>query len=517
MKVLSPKDIKALDENSQWLGISVLQLMENAGKNIAEVIENLSNGQKLKIVAVCGLGNNGGDTFVAARHLGRNHKVTVILVGKAKNITTEEAKKNFEIISQMTWSIKIIEFRYPEQSNDILKILLDADIIIDGILGVGTKGRVKGLPALAIRLINQAKNQKEDIKIIAVDVPSGLDCFAGKAFGEVVKADITVTFHGIKKGMNEHICGKIIVKDIGIPLEAELFVGPGDLRAYVLKKRDPWSYKGIHGRIMIIGGSKEYSGAPALAGLAALHTGADIVVIYAPSSVAKVIRGFSPNLIVRELNGEYVTVEHLDYLIDEAQKYTAIIIGPGLSTKDECLDFVLEFLKRVNSLDKIVVDADALKALTVDKIPKGIIITPHAGEFAKIFGEKPRDLNQRIQLTQEYAKKCGCVILLKGHIDVISNGGRIKLNVTGNPGMTVGGTGDVLDGIIATFLAQEVDRFWSACAGAFINGAAGDLSFSKYGYSLTATDVINEIPTVLKMLYEGKINELREIYLKAHQ
>lgn len=501
-KYLSPGDVYRLDKNSEFLGIDTLILMENAGRSVADFIAN-KLGNKKRIVVICGTGNNGGDGFVSARHLASlGYEVTVVIIGKSALIRSDIARKNYEILKKMIFSVNLIEIDDSSKLNELEEILSGGvDIVIDALLGVGIKGSARGLALEVIRKINEMK-QKHGFIIVSIDVPSGFNVFEGKIIGDVVNADYTITFHAPKKGFDRENIGEILVRSIGIPPEAELIVGPGDV-INCLKQRSKWSHKGDFGRILVIGGSKDYSGAPALAAMAALRTGADLVIVAAPESISNVIRSFSPNLIVKPLPGEILNSKSMDVLETIITNFDAIVLGPGIGLYAETLETAANIARLIAKKNiPLLIDADGLKAIARHGIPTGkIVITPHAGEFNILFNKKPPTmLKERGEIVREKAREKGITIVLKGHIDVISNGSDVKFNITGNPGMTVGGTGDVLSGIIATFIAQCNDLFLASCAGTFVSGYAGDLAFQKKSYELLATDVIEEIPSVLKML-----------------
>mgnify|MGYP000521758670 CR=1 FL=1 len=504
-RILTPQDVYRLDMNAQYLGVDTLLLMENAGKNVATFVANKFPNRK-NVVVVCGLGNNGGDGFVAARHLASSgYNVHVILLGRHELIRTEIARKNWDVLQKMSFSVKITEIKDLLDLHKLENALSQADIVIDAILGVGIRGAARGLSAEAIKLINSVK-RKNGYIVISVDVPSGLDIYNGKVYGECIKADYTITFHGFKKGFLPEICGEIIVANIGIPPEAELIVGPGDV-FISLKKRYPWSHKGDFGRILVIGGGENFSGAPALAALAALRTGADLVVVAAPESVASIIRSFSPNLIVITLPGDNLNKKSLDVLKGQIERFDSIVLGPGIGLNEETLQVAAELARIIAEKHiPLLIDADGLKAIAKYGIPSGkVVITPHAGEFAILFKEKlSENLLERGELVRNIAKKYEITILLKGHVDVISDGKEVKYNMTGNPGMTVGGTGDVLSGIVAALMAQGAEPFQAACAGAFISGKAGDLALEEKGYELLATDVIEKIPDVIESIREKR-------------
>ncbi|NIQ07276.1 MAG: NAD(P)H-hydrate dehydratase [Candidatus Korarchaeota archaeon] len=495
-KFLLPEEVYEADLNARFLGLPVSKLMENAGKAVADAVnEKIKQGT---VAVAAGMGNNGGDAFVTARHLhSMGYRVKVAILGSKELIKSEEARENFELLRNLR-GIDITEITTSTNIDTLEHILSSADIIIDGILGIGIKGGARGLPAEAIEAINQTEGKT----VFSVDVPSGLDVSAGKVKGSCVKADITVTFSGRKNGLTPAIGGEILVKSIGIPPEARTYVGPGNL-LIPLQKRDPWSHKGDFGRILLIGGSQKFSGAPALSALSCLKSGADLAVVFAPESVSSTIRSFAPDLIVFPFTGQIFNRDAAESIVGELSNFDAVILGPGIGRHNETFEAVKYMSDRVSKQEiPLLVDADALKALGKLGLPRGnVVLTPHAGEFNVMFGEKPpRELQARAEIVRKFAQREEVVILLKGHVDLISDGQEIKFNATGNPGMTVGGTGDVLSGIVGTFLAQGFSPFQAASCGAFVSGMAGDRAFEDLSYGLTASDVIHRIPATFKWI-----------------
>lgn len=515
MKVpLKSYDTYRLDINCKFIGISSRLLMENAGLQVANFVDEAiikSKGRSLKnIVIVCGLGNNGGDGLVTARHLAsRGYNVTVVLLGEPDAIRSSNARENWNILSNMLLSVRQLIIKDTTQLKLLEEVLSQAEIVIDAILGVGLKGPIEGFYSEVVKLINNIKNSR-GYTVVSIDVPSGLDVDRGKALGSVVKADYTVTLHQVKYGLSREIAGNVKVVSIGIPREAELVCGPGDLVYFMefLWYRRIWSYKGDYGRLLIIGGSKYYSGAPALAALSALRTGVDLAVIACPSIIANTIRAYSPNIIVYPLEGEIISRDHLKQLIEYSRRFNAIIIGPGVGLDEETLEAIHEFIFNVGSSKPLIIDADALKALGKYGLPRGeikAILTPHEGEFRILFGESKLNTNLEVRgsIVRSKALEYGVVIVLKGHVDVISDGVNVRFNITGNPGMTVGGTGDVLTGCIGAFLSYKPQLlFESAIAGTFLTGFSGNLAYNDLGYSLTAMDVIEYIPRAITVIRE---------------
>ncbi len=486
-------DLVSIEENSEWLGVTKLLMMENAATAVAEACKDILKDLRGKRIAiVCGKGNNGGDGIAAGRKMAaEGAQVTIFMLSKEPE--AYEAKYNFDIVRRLPYSLEIKRVR-EEKDLDVLRTY---DLIVDALLGTGTRGAPYGLTVGAIRKINSSGKP-----VVSVDVPSGLDPFSGRAPGEVVKATITVTFHGMKSGLRPEICGRIVVCPAGSPLEALLGCGPGDLKA-LIRKRAPWSHKGDFGRILVIGGSCLYTGAPALAAISALRSGADLAIVLTPRSVSNVIRSFSPEIIVNRLESEDFLGEEeedLDLVLREAERSSVVLIGPGLGSEKCAIEMASRILEELKGRSiKVVVDADAQRALSPGKGWRDLIATPHAGEFERIFGViPPKDLKKRIDVAAKNAAKLPGTVLLKGHVDVISDGRRVKINFTGNPGMTVGGTGDVLSGVTAAMFSLGNDPLRAASCAAWIVGSAGDLAYEKVGNSLTPLDVIRNIPEVIR-------------------
>ncbi len=470
------KEVNVLDINASYLGVPTSQLMENAGRGTAKVALERFDIEGKKVVIICGPGNNGGDGFVVARYLAEKSKVLVVLLKPEDKICSEIAKVNFD---KIRGKVEILD------TSTLDKNIEGAELIIDAILGIGISGEIREPYLSCINTVNSSK-----AKILSVDVPSGLGS------KNAVNPDVTVTFHDIKEGMSKENSGDIVVVDIGIPKEAQKFLGPGEFVYYPKPKIE--SHKGDNGRLLILGGGP-YTGAPALAGLAAYRMGVDLVHIVTPSKTYQIIASYSPNFIVHRLGGDVFVEEDLDILKNVIPKVDAVIIGPGLGGHPDTSNGILKFIRE--SSKPMVIDADAIRPVAGDlgalKGHKGVL-TPHANEFKILSGEDIKsDIDERAQQVRTFANKTGFTILLKGNLDIISDGEHVKLNRTGNPSMTVGGTGDVLAGLTGAMLAKGVSPFNSARIAAFTNGTVGDLVFKDLGYSMMATDMIDKIPIVV--------------------
>jgi NAD(P)H-hydrate epimerase len=470
--MLSFKDVSVLDTNSEYFGVSLETLMENAGWAVAAVVER-DFGSGLRIAVLCGCGNNGGDGFVTARHLKERNDVDVMLARPPNFIKKQVAWSNYEKVQEisMLWRKGCLE---------------GYDLLIDALLGV----RTVGTPREPFGEIIQEMNAS-GIPIVSVDIPSGL----GSEF--MVKPRTTVTFHDLKEGMDKDNSGNIVVEAIGIPLEAETYCGPGDYAYYPIPGQ--MTHKGDNGRVLIVGGGP-YTGAPCLAGLGCYRIGADLVRVAAPNAVASTIASYTPNLIVHPLGGQVLHPGDVPKVKGYLREVDALLIGSGLGRDPQTMEAVRLIIKACDL--PIVVDADGFAALAGGNLDllkgKKGIITPHPGEYMKLIGQElPEDIDMRVQKVKHLAARIGMTVLLKGALDIVSDGERVRFNKTGNAGMTVGGTGDVLAGICAGLLAKGMDPFMAARVAAYTGGAAGDLAFETHSYGLLATDMVDEVPRVL--------------------
>jgi NAD(P)H-hydrate epimerase len=490
---LSVREMTTVEANSAYLGVSTLQLMENAGKAVADAVKGRFENDR-SVVVVCGTSGNGGDGFVAARHLASSgYPVEVILLGSPEQIRLAHTRVNWDTIQEMRSTVRITRVK---DSAEIKPI--KADVVVDALIGTSMRGVLKP----PFREMVEAVNRSDAFKV-AVDVPTGMVADTGEAHGEVVRADLTVTFHKPKKGYanNPELAGELLVAPIGIPPEAELYAGPGDVML-VHPRREPGAHKGMYGSLLVIGGSETYSGAPALAAMGAYATGLDLVYVAVPETAASIVAGFSPSLITVKLKGERLRPKNLKQVEPFLGKVDAVALGPGLGLHDETVEAVEALHGMIEERRRpLVVDADGLKAYAQLKprVEVPAVFTPHSREFELLTGKSADGgFREKGAIVQRQAKKLGAVILLKGSVDVISDGGVTRYNWTGNPGMTVGGTGDVLTGVTAGFMAMGATPFQSAVAGAFVNGAAGDRVYEEKGYHLLPEDLIEKIPLVIE-------------------
>ena len=452
--MISVLDSRVLDANSESLGVSVETLMLNAGRALAETAGAMS---ERRILFICGSGNNGGDGYAAYRLL--RDRADVCAFRRPKSGLCQKMADGIDTV--------------PYDELD----LSGYDLLVDCVLGTGPSGELRPEYKEYIERVNGS-----GIRILACDVPSGLGT------DTCVRADATVTFHDVKEGM-EGRCGRIEVKDIGIPEEAFSTVGRGDLLRYPVPRTD--SHKGQNGRLVIVGGGP-YIGAPIMAALSSLRVGTDLVTIYTPKRSFIPIASYSPSYMVRCLSGDVLGKEDVEGIVEACSHADALLIGPGLGTSSETADAVREIIEKTDV--PAVVDADGITCIA-GHVParKELIFTPHERELSRLTGKDGASDEDVLSFCDDRY-----IVLRKGPVDRIYGNGKLRNNRTGSPGMTVGGTGDVLAGAAAGLLAKGMDGFDAACLAAYICGLAGERGFEKNSYGMTAADVIDNIGPVLK-------------------
>jgi ADP-dependent NAD(P)H-hydrate dehydratase / NAD(P)H-hydrate epimerase len=444
--IVSPMRMSIIETNAMALGLSAGSMMESAGRALAGFASEKSPA---RVIVLCGKGNNGGDGMVAARYLSKSATVEVwYLDGVRPSLAREEQK---EILFHC--DVPLYPFRCARDLALLEQHLNGCDLIVDALLGTGASPPLREPIDECVRIASGS-----GIPVISADVPTpGLN------------PRWICAFHRPK------IAGSVVM-DIGIPVEAEVFTGPGEI--LMVPRKAATAHKGAGGRVLVIGGGP-YQGAPYLAGLGALRAGADIVRIASP--VFEPV----PDLIYEQLPGVKIGEDHIPRLVGLVKDSDVTVCGNGLGDASHSVVLAIAPYCR-----KAVFDADALR--TPLPMAENTIYTPHAGEFARISGRKlPEDIMERAGAIKHFAD--GRTILLKGAIDIISDGRRVRLNRTGTPSMTVGGTGDVLAGVTAALFCH-LDAFDAAVIAAYVNGKAGMNAEAVLGGGLLPSDIVNYIP-----------------------
>ncbi len=457
--IIDTRRMRVIDTNAIALGVTSLQLMEAAGKSLADSVRSLHPDI---VLILAGKGNNGGDGLVAARYL--QYDTDTIVWYYDHPVMSPECRHQLTALTRSAVTL------YPFTCLSDLVILKEqsekADVIIDALLGIGGDGDLREPIRTCVAIANRSPG-----RIIAADIPT-----------RGMRTDHIVSFH------REKVAGAETV-DIGIPIEADCCTGPGDLT--LIPSLASHAHKGAGGKILIIGGGP-YQGAPWLAGLAAMRSGADLVRIASPTMPQ------SLDLIHLPLSGTHITEDHQELLIRYCEDADVVICGNGLGPQShEVTCAIAPHCRRA------VFDADALRTpLPVAR--ENTLYTPHAGEFSRAFAPPgapslPDDPIQRAHLIRSATAQLADekdTILLKGPIDIIADREHIRWNRTGTPAMTTGGTGDVLAGVCGALLCH-LTPFESACAASYAIGRAGETGADLYGQGLVASDLIDCIAQVL--------------------
>lgn len=514
MKILTSAEMKEIDRQAiEEIGIPGPVLMENAGLQIFRLLQTIlpyCDGEKTVIVA--GKGNNGGDGLVIARHLWNHGMVPQVILLAAKEEIRGDAEINLRIAEKI--GVPIAEVRSEAEWNARKKLIKEASVIVDAIFGTGLAKPAEGLYAKAIEDINRTDAFK-----LAVDIPSGLSSDSFEIIGPAVKADVTVTLAAPKIAHvlppAEQWVGELVVADISIPpqlfdaphLKLELTEKRGLLRSFQKRKKD--SHKGTYGHLFIIAGSVGKTGAAVMAAKAALKTGAGLVTVGTPQSCLPMVARGMVELMTEplaETEEKAIAVEALPQARALLKGKDALLIGPGLSTQSSTAEFLAKLMPDIRL--PVVIDADGLNILStkpelLKRLPKTAILTPHPGEFARLLGLPLRDvIRRKLELAPAFAQERGVYLVLKGYRTLVCTpDGRTFINPTGNPGMATGGSGDVLSGMIASFLMQDEDALQAALAAVYLHGLSGDLAAEKTGQrALVAGDLIRFLPAALKAM-----------------
>jgi ADP-dependent NAD(P)H-hydrate dehydratase / NAD(P)H-hydrate epimerase len=516
MKIVTAAEMRAIDRaTSERFGVPSLTLMENAGTAVAQhALSHYKSAQKITVV--CGKGNNGGDGFVVARHLHADGKsVQLILLADPSELKGDAA----EMYRKLPIAPIIVQSS-EDLNSDRVRSLFSADLCIDAILGTGFKPPVQGLYADAIAVLNATK-----APIIAIDIPSGADADAmaphDSQQGIVARADSIVTFTAPRPA---HVFGQLTdgltcVAPIGSPEEAITsslhlnVITPRDF-APIIGRRPADSNKGLYGHVLVIGGSFGKAGAAAMAGMAALRVGAGLSTIATSRSALPTVAGFFPEVMTESLEEtDAGTIAGSSFgMLEELTKGKAVLaVGPGISRVPETAALVRALVQR--SQIPIVLDADGLNAFEgraneLNGKGRTLVITPHPGEMARLADCSIPDVqNDRLGVARKFAREHDLIVALKGNRTlVVQPDGEAWVNTTGNPGMSTGGTGDILTGMTTGMIAQTKiaqtktvrtsDTIMQAvCAAVYLHGLAADVMLAEVGeHSMVATDLLRGLP-----------------------
>jgi NAD(P)H-hydrate epimerase len=517
MRVVTNAEMKKID---RWaikeLGIPSSVLMENAGRGCVDVLETYFELPGVRVLVVCGKGNNGGDGFVVARHLqNRGAEVKIALLGGSQELKGDAllnyrlAKTGGGDITEISRTAKL----------DRLCTAFHPDVIVDAIFGTGFTGKPQDLYYGVIELINRA-----DAFVLSIDIPSGVNGDNGRFEKTCIIADATATMCLPKRGTylypGRAFSGDLYTIDIGIPYATIDHGFPRVIEhddvAQAMPYRPPDGNKGTFGNVLIVAGARGFSGAAAMAAQATLRTGAGLVRLAAPRGIMDALESKLLEVVkvpLEQTSEETISNEAIPAVLPILKNSQTLIIGPGITTNPGTAEFLRAILPKIEA--PLIIDADAINIIAQDmsilkKIKTPFIMTPHPGELARLTELTPKTINEnRIDLAAEYARKFNCVMVLKGAPTIIATDeGDIYINPTGNSGLASAGSGDVLVGIIAGLLAQHVSTIDAAIAGVFLHGIAADLAIEDTNeYSLMAGDLLQYIHRALNFILEREYAE----------
>ncbi|MDE6501199.1 MAG: NAD(P)H-hydrate dehydratase [Ruminococcus sp.] len=491
MRMVTPANMRDIEDESERLGVSKKQLMENAGKKLAELIDGYCNGDnEKKIVFLVGNGNNGGDCSVSAGILADMEYKNISMVMVCGTPKTELAK---EMYNRVVGCVNI--------PADFQTCISEADILIDGVFGTGFHGELDTKISDIFALNKNAYR-------IAVDVSSGGNSHTGTVSEGTFRADETLTFGFLKSGMSQYplkdFCGKITVADIGIPEKAIDILK--DRRKYTLIEREDFadfpphrkstSHKGIFGKVLIIAGSNSMRGAGFFAVSGALRSGAGLVQLATVGKCIDTVSVLAPESTFIEMSHDENGFMRFEPEKLDLKKYNAVVIGCGMGVTPETFEltkFVVE-----NSEIPVIIDADGINCIALDidillKKKTDIILTPHVGEMARLMKCTTKEISEnRFLIAEKLAEKYDITVVLKGAGTVVADRNNTAVNLTGNAGMSRGGSGDILAGMIGAIAGQGYIAFRSACIGTYMHGLAGDIASEKFTQeAMLPRDILN--------------------------
>jgi hydroxyethylthiazole kinase-like uncharacterized protein yjeF len=532
VKVITTDQMQQLERDAIKSGISLEMLMENAGQAFAnEAKRFLDDIRQQQILILIGPGNNGGDGLVAARHLhDAGAKIFLYFFGERQS--REPMMKPIR-----DRRIKRIEATKDENLDELKGLLASVDTVIDALFGTGTTRPFSGLVLMILDRVRRAKIRRPDIKVIALDLPSGLNADTGEVDPGCLYVDNTITLAFPKPGLfkfpGAERVGEISVVDIGLPGFIEEETAPEYLAdewvQSVLPERSPQANKGNFGKVLVLAGSINYIGAPYLACNGAMRVGAGLVTLAATGRLQAILANKLTEvtyLPLPESRPWLIAREAIPVLFRQFEQYNVLLMGCGMGQNESVVRIIRSILlshpkakTAKPKLPSLILDADALNALALvpkwwDLMPEDAILTPHPGEMARLTGMTVDEVQlDRLELAKKMAAEWHKTIVLKGAYTVIASpDGRTQISHVANAGLASAGTGDVLAGVIAGLLAQGLNLFDAAAAGVYIHGMAGDTVKERLGDAgMVASDLLPELPLVIKRLKAGLPGDETEV------
>lgn len=538
--IVSVAQMKAMEAEADRKGTSFDRMMDNAGKAVGEAaVRNFGALQGKRVILLCGGGNNGGDGLVAAIHMAKEGATVRVF------LASERKKDDPRIRAAEEAGISMQEI-VSERGRQVLSdSIREADLVVDAILGTGTRLPLRPpLPQILEIVRNCLEQSPSRPYVIAVDCPSGLDCDTGAVCPQMFPADLTVTLGAAKAGLlsfpGAELVGRLEVADIGLPADLDSLPASGpwlatrDIVRKWLKPRPRSAHKGTFGRVLIIGGSINYPGAPILAGQGAYRAGAGLVTLAVPPTVYSATVSMLPEAtwIVLPEDLGVISSDAVEIVLAEATRYDSLVVGPGLGREKTTAGFLKGLLQEhlgtkspigfgqpeKAAMEKkphwppLIVDADALKILAdmdgwPGKLPPGSVLTPHPGEMSILCGMSKEEIQKdRAGIAMRFAREWNLVVVLKGAFTVIASpDGAEAIAPFATSALARAGTGDVLAGVIGGLIAQGMKGFEAAVLGAVLHGRAGEIAAGKIRAvdSVLAGDVARSIADSIAELRQG--------------
>ncbi|MEZ0394422.1 MAG: NAD(P)H-hydrate dehydratase [Desulfurococcaceae archaeon] len=517
--LLSPDEMKLIDDEAPKYGVHHGLLMEAAGHSVYLVVQReLGSLEGKRIAVIAGTGNNGGDAMVAARYLSTaGALVKVYVIGRPEEMSPL-AREQYERL--LAFGVEVSAIDAPEKLQQLKAELPSFDAAVVGLIGIGLRGEVTGLRREAIEIINSANRP-----VISVDIPSGVDASNGQVMGVAVKSRATVTF-GLPKLGNilypgHYYCGRLYLSRLCYPPRLLQRTRTFLNEPVPLPERLRWGHKGTFGKLLVVGGSRYYYGAPYYSASSFLRAGGGYARLAAPKSVVPFIASRNSEIVfvpLEETPQGAASVKNLEDLLELVKRYDVdfVIVGPGLSLDEEAQELARSLIRRLEV--PVLVDGDGLTALA--KSPEILlarraptVLTPHPGEFSRLVGREPQEVSKSpVEAAREFASRYNVYLVLKGARTIVAEPDlTVHINVTGNPGLAKAGSGDVLCGVIAAMYGlglRDVGR--AARMGVLVHGLAADLAAADVGEDGVTPDILLDyLPHAIKLMRERPLETFR--------
>ena len=513
MKIVSSREMRSIEDTSETIGVSKDVLMENAGCSIAShIVSQLGSMKDVNVLTLIGAGGNGSDGYIVSRYLAKQGAVvTALKLANRKGTDPKEklAKQaGVMCVGMDVWS----------NDRTLKSLIANTEVLIDGLLGIGVNRKIEGQLHDCLKIIKNTVSK--NVPVVSIDLPSGVNADTGAVDPAAIRADLTTALGFLKIGHvvqpGASFCGEVSVMDIGIPLRLgdpiALKKITKKIASTLLPERPKFSNKGTFGKVLVVGGSKNFFGAPALASAAAARSGAGLVTVASQHKIASTILATFPEATLMdlvensegELDGWRSAIE-VKHVLDN---YSSLLIGCGLGMTREVYKLVQNLLFSNVAIPPTVIDADGLNVIAKfyewwDRISDDVILTPHPGEMSRLTGLPINEIqSDRLQVARFYARKWRKIVVLKGACTVIASPrGEALLNDTSNPALASAGTGDVLAGIVTGLVTQGVSLLSAATLGVYVHSQVACNISERVGNSgLLASDMLYEIPSVMKTL-----------------